>query len=127
MLSFMSSLTHDRRSATRHSLKIPLRYRIGRRSGLEHFSETTNVSELGIAFTTDQELSVGVIVDLWLEMPRQINGTAVCQWLCTGHVVRIDAGEPSSRRIGVQFDCYEVLRPAQQPAVIETVQAGGGT
>jgi hypothetical protein len=116
MLSLMSSLTRDRRSAHRHNLKIPVRYRVGLRSGSEHVSESANLSELGISFTTDQELSVGAIVELWLEMPEEINGASLSRWLCTGHVVRIDVNEPSSgrRRIGVQFDCHEVLNPAQK-------------
>jgi hypothetical protein len=128
MFNFMSRLTHDRRSAHRHKLKIPVRYRIGRRSGLEHLSESTNVSQLGISFTTDQELNVGAIVDLWVEMPTEINGTSVSRWLCTGHVVRIEAGEPSTtlRCISVQFDCYEALpsppRPIHDPVEVGNVQ-----
>jgi PilZ domain len=116
MLSLISTLTRDRRSAHRHNLKIPLRYRVGRHSSSQHVSESANVSALGISFTSDQELRVGSIVDLWIEMPTEINGTSVSHWLCTGHVVRVGACEPSSplRMISVQFDCYEVLDPAHK-------------
>jgi hypothetical protein len=106
---------HDRRLSYRHDLKIPLRYRIRRRSASEHLSESSNVSESGISFVTDQELSAGAIIDLWVEMPEKINGEMPSMWLCTGHVVRIDPNEPSSsfRSIGVQFDCYEIVRSTQ--------------
>jgi hypothetical protein len=126
MLNFMSRLTHDRRSAHRHKLKIPLRYRIGRHSGVEHLSESTDVSQLGISFATDQELTLGAIVDLWVEMPTEIDGTSVSHWLCTGHVVRIDTNEPSTglRSIGVQFDCYEVL-PSRPTPVHAAPEVGG--
>jgi PilZ domain len=115
MLSLISTLTRDRRSAHRHTLKIPLRYRIGRHSSSQHVSESANVSALGISFTSDQELKVGSIVDLWIEMPTE-TVHSVSHWLCTGHIVRVGASEPSSplRMISVQFDCYEVLDPAHQ-------------
>jgi hypothetical protein len=116
-MSLTSNLTRDRRAAYRHNLEIPLRYRIRRRSATEYVSQSTNVSDLGIAFTTDQDLSIGVIVDLWVEMPKGINGASGSDWLCTGHVVRIERNEVSHlRRISVQFDCYEVLRPAEKRA-----------
>jgi PilZ domain len=123
MRNFMSKLMRDRRAAYRHSLKIPLRYRIRRRSASEHLSESTNVSESGIYFETDQELSVGAIVDLHVEMPTEINGTSVSHWLCTGHVVRVDPSKLSTNLhlIGVQFDCYEVLPSTQK--VLDTIEA----
>lgn len=50
-------------------------------------------------------------------MPAEINGTSVSRWLCTGHIVRIEASEPSStlRCISVQFDCYEALPSTPGP------------
>jgi hypothetical protein len=120
MRNFMPRLTRDRRLAYRHSLKIPLRHCIRRRSESEHLSESMSVSESDIYFATDQELSVGAIIDLWVEMATEMNGMSDSHWLCTGHVVRIDTNDPSSglRKIGLQFDCYEALPPTQK--VIDT-------
>jgi hypothetical protein len=116
-MSLTSNLTRDRRAAYRHNLELPLRYRIRRGSATEYVSRSTNVSDFGIAFITDQDLSIGAIVDLWVEMPKEINDASGSNWLCTGHVVRIERSEVSHlREISVQFDCYEVLRLAEKRA-----------
>lgn len=111
MRNLLSGRAGDRRSAHRLSLKIPVRYRIGPTDASEHLSASEDVSERGIFFQTDQQASVGTVVELLVEMPRQINGSSACPWICRGHVVRIDPinRTSNSRGVGVEFDCYEVL------------------
>jgi len=75
--------------------------------------ESTNLSQRGVFFAAELELSKAAALDLLVEMPEQITGVPTAQWLCTGHVVRVvpmDA-PPGQRGVGVQFDFYEVSRP----------------
>jgi PilZ domain len=111
MRPVVSNITDDRRMAYRQRSKIPIRYRVRRTSASEHISAAENVSELGIFFRTDQELSIGASVELLVDMPKAINGTSALQWYCRGRVVRIDSPDPLNglRGIGVQFSCYEIL------------------
>jgi Tfp pilus assembly protein PilZ len=76
-------------------------------------AESKNLSQRGVFFATDLELSKGAALDLLVEMPEQITGVPAAQWLCTGHVVRVVPGESTQeeRGVGVQFDFYEVSRP----------------
>lgn len=111
MRPVVTSITDDRRMAYRQRSKIPLRYRVRRTSASEHISAAENVSQLGIFFRTDQELSIGTPFELLVEMPKAINGRSTSQWYCRGRVVRIDPPDPLNglRGIGVQFSCYEIL------------------
>jgi hypothetical protein len=63
-----------------------------------------------VFFATNLPLSKGATLDLLVEMPEQITGVPVAQWLCTGHVVRVVPMD-SPRGVGVQFDFYEIPRP----------------
>lgn len=105
----MRHLSGERRSARRYEIKIPLRYRL-RKSSTEYTAESENMSELGIFFLADIDLRVGAIVDLVVEMPIALSRTPL-QWLYTGHVVRVEHNDSlfSGNRIGIQFDCYEIL------------------
>jgi PilZ domain len=113
MFNFFNSVIGERRSAQRHELRIALRYRV-RHSHAEHSAWAENVSEVGIFFETEEPMRVGTIVHLLLDMPELAAGCERAPWLCTGHVVRLDKrDDPQARtrqRVGVQFDCFEVLR-----------------
>jgi hypothetical protein len=111
MRPVVSSITDDRRMAYRQRSRIPVRYRVRRTSASEHVSAAEDVSQLGIFFRTDQELSVGAQVELLVDMPKAINGTSELRWYCRGRVVRVDPPDPLTglRGVGVQFHCYEIL------------------
>jgi Tfp pilus assembly protein PilZ len=113
MRNLLAGNQGDRRSTNRLSLKIPLRYRIGLTAESEHLSSSEDISERGVFFETDQQASVGSVVELLVEMPKQINGSSVCPWICRGQVVRVDPISRANSRcgVGVKFDCYEVLPP----------------
>jgi len=108
----MSVALADRRITRRHSFKAPLRVRIWKSAIPEQRAESENISEKGIFFATDSPLSVGTTVEILLKMPEEITGEATGEWLCTGHVVRVEPINSSRGRlgIGVQFDCYQILR-----------------
>ena len=106
MLNLFGHLAGDRRSAQRHHLNIPVRYRV-RDSKSEYSSHTENVSEVGLFFETEHLLSIGTVLDLLLDLPNASSGGLASLW-CTGRVVRVcSTGE--KRGMGVEFDCFEVV------------------
>jgi hypothetical protein len=113
MEHFVDKFDHDRRLSQRHNLKTDLRIRMRKSNAGELRVESTNLSQRGVLFATELELSKGAALDLMLEMPEQITGVPAAQWLCTGHVVRVVPMNSSAglRAVGVQFDFYEVSRP----------------
>lgn len=69
MLNLFGRLAGDRRTAHRHYLNLPIRYRI-RNSSSEHSSQSENISEVGVFFETEHSINVGAILDVVLEMPN---------------------------------------------------------
>lgn len=61
---------------------------------------------------TDSLLRVGTTVEILLTMPEEITGERTTDWLCTGHVVRVEPVNSlrSKPGFGGQFDCYQILR-----------------
>jgi Tfp pilus assembly protein PilZ len=113
MERFIDRFEHDRRLSQRHNFKTDLRIRVRRSNATELKAESKNLSQRGVFFATDLELSNGTALDLMVEMPEQITGVPTAQWLCTGHVVRVvpEESKQGQRGVGVQFDFYEVSRP----------------
>jgi hypothetical protein len=103
----------DRRVTRRHSFKAPLLVHIWKSAIPEQRAESKNLSEKGIFFATDSLLHVGTTVEILLKMPEEITGEPTTEWLCTGHVVRVEPHNSSWGKlgVGVQFDCYQILRP----------------
>jgi len=102
----------DRRVARRHYFKAPLRVRIWKSAIPEQSAESENLSEGGIFFATDSLFRRGTTVEILLRMPEEITGEPTTEWLCTGHVVRVNPAHstPVKLGVGVQFDCYQILR-----------------
>jgi hypothetical protein len=109
---FFEKLSSDRRLATRHYLQTPMRIRIRGTINAERRMESENLSQRGVLFSTDLELTKGATLDLLLDMPEAITGVPTAQWLCTGHVVRVEQREApkAARGLAVQFDFYEISR-----------------
>ena len=114
MERFMESVGKDRRLAERHAMKTPLRLRLRRPDGSELKVESENVSRRGVYFKTDAQLKEGTALDLLLEMPEAITGVRAAQWICFGHVVRVEQGKAmnETRGVGVEFDFYVVSHTA---------------
>jgi PilZ domain len=102
----------DRRVTRRYTFEAPLRVRIWKSDIPAQRAESENLSEKGIFFTTDSLLRVGAMVEILLEMPEEITDEPTIEWLCTGHVVRVEPLNSSRGKlgVGVQFDCYQILR-----------------
>lgn len=110
MERFIESLGKDRRLAERHLLRVPLQLRLRRSQQCGQSAESENVSRRGVFFTTDLPKDEGTMLDLLLEMPETISGVRAAQWMCMGHVVRVEQGAAAdgARGVGVEFDFYVV-------------------
>jgi hypothetical protein len=71
-----------------------------------------NISTSGILFTTALPVVVGTVLEVVMRMPEQLTGESASLWLCSGHVVHVqaNANAPRKTRVAVQFDCYEIAR-----------------
>lgn len=107
---FVDRFVRDRRLADRHILNAPLRVRIRGAATPEQNVDSENLSTRGILFATNSPFKVGTMVDLLLKMPQEITGVPAMEWLCTGHVVRVEpiSSPRGATGVGVQFDCYQV-------------------
>jgi hypothetical protein len=102
----------DRRSALRFRLAIPLFVREWKTMAPEKKVESVNVSEGGVYFETDTPPREGAVLQIRLEMPKEITGDATAEWRCTGKVVSVRPTFPpgGSLGVGVRFDYYEIIR-----------------
>jgi hypothetical protein len=102
----------ERRISRRLQFKTALRVRVWKTGSAERRTESQNLSEGGTFFATDGPLAIGCAVEILLKMPQEITGKLTTEWRCTGHVVRLEPVETpwGNLGVGVQFDCYEILR-----------------
>ena len=102
----------DRRLAQRFILTIPLYIRAWNSQAAEQRVESVNISECGAYFETDKPPCEGAMMQIRLEMPKEITGHPTAEWRCTGKVTRIQPASPPSTLLGVsvRFDYYEVSR-----------------
>lgn len=107
--------SRDRRFAQRHDIKTALRVRVWKSGLPEERAESQNLSQRGIFFLTNSRLAEGEVVEILLKMPEEISGEPTNEWLCTGHVVRVEpAALPRDKfGVGVHFYCYEASRVDQ--------------
>jgi PilZ domain len=108
-------ILRDRRIEQRHKVKTTLRVRVWKSGQPEKRGQSVNLSQRGIFFVTDSVLGKDDIVEILLQMPKEITGEPTTEWRCTGHVVRVEpVVSPKGRvGVGVQFYCYDVSRPEQ--------------
>ena len=113
----MDIASFDRRVSPRHNCKLPLRVRIWKSTTPEQRTESENLSERGVYFPTNSPLRVGTVVQVLFRMPEEITGEQTNEWLCSGHVVRMEPSDSPRGKlgVGVQFDCYEISRWTEGP------------
>jgi hypothetical protein len=114
MMDLLERFAGDRRLAPRHRIQTRLRVRVPGSTDPERRAESENLSRGGVFFATDLVLKMGAKVELLLKMPQEITGVEASEWLCTGHVVRVEPvrSPRGELGVGVQFDCYEVSQSA---------------
>lgn len=108
----MKTAASDRRVSFRHSLRIPICIRRWKTAIPEERGESENLSGGGILFATDSAMPLGTVLEVFLNMPEAVSGEPTGEWLCSGHVVRVEPIESPRGKLGVsvQFDLYEVSR-----------------
>jgi len=103
--------TFDRRIARRFIMKVPLRFKpLKTSSPSEKPAESMNISTRGVYFATDFPVREGLLVEMLLEMPKEIVGNQTAEWKYTGRVAHIEPFESPAGRsgVGVQFLYYEL-------------------
>ena len=117
----------DRRITLRHNLKTALRIRLWKSSVPEQRSESVNISERGILYATDSPPHIGTVIEVLLKMPEEVTGEPTTEWLCSGHVVRIEPIDSPRGKlgVGVQFDCYQIARRPNPETDVARPSGGG--
>ena len=101
----------ERRTATRLSLRIPLRFRaLSNPTSPEQRAETVNISQRGVFFTTAFPLTKGTPIEMLLRMPSELTGKAPTEVRCTAHVVHVqpDGFGNGKAGVGVEIERYEM-------------------
>jgi hypothetical protein len=98
--------------AQRFSLIIPLYVRVWKSQAPELKVESVNVSECGAYYETNTPPPEGAMMQIRLDMPKEITGDPTVEWRCTGKVTRVQpASYPGALRgVSVRFDYYEVTQ-----------------
>jgi PilZ domain-containing protein len=92
----------DRRRETRIDMQIPLRFRpLGNSIAPEQKAESTNVSPLGLYFTTDFPLTVGSLIVVWMKLPAALTAGEPRDVRCVGRVVHVEPTGRLVRQVGV--------------------------
>jgi len=102
----------ERRIARRFILNVPLQLLpIKASSQVARTVETMNISTRGVYFTTDLPLCQGQLVQVLLQMPKEITGNGVSARRFTGRVAHVDPNGFANGMsgVGVQFLYYGEL------------------
>jgi PilZ domain len=96
--------SHDRRYDPRVNVRMPLRFRIlNSLQATEQIAESENISRRGIYFTTAAPLDVGTALEVYMHMPKELDGATSSDVRCVGHVVHVRADSLLGGRAGVGF------------------------
>ena len=111
--------TIKQRLARRFNLKLPLRFRpLSNPATPEQQGESLNLSQSGVYFATDFPLKVGMPVELFLNMPRELTGLSATEVRCVGQVIHIQGGKPLDTKfgVGVHIERYEPISTSGRQA-----------
>jgi len=109
----------ERRTATRLSLRIPLRFRsLSNSTSPEQRAETVNISQRGVFFTTAFPLTKGTPIEMLLKMPSELTGKAPAEVRCTAHVIHVqpDRSGDGKAGVGVVIERYQTLGAVERRA-----------
>jgi hypothetical protein len=100
----------DRRSVRRLIFKVPLRFRAIKMPSLtEEAVQSMNISAHGVYFVTDLPVCRGQLIQVRLQMPKELIGNAVSERRFTGRVAHVQPNRfaKGMSGVGVQFLYYE--------------------
>jgi hypothetical protein len=93
----------ERRRKRRFAIQLAMEYRTSSsRLFLHGTGKTLDFSSRGIAFTTEDTLPVGRLVEISVEWPAKIDGHCALRFLAFGRVVRSD-----NHRVAVEIHTHE--------------------
>jgi hypothetical protein len=104
----------DRRTATRYDLSLPIIVRapidkdVASRTG-----KTREISNRGVYFTIDNNLSVGTELKLTMILPAEVTGGIEVFIRATGKVIRVDKRSGNCDQevnVAAVFEMYEIVR-----------------
>ena len=82
--------TRERRNDMRVNIRVPFRFRVLTIPGSpEQAAESENISQRGILFATTFPLLVGTLLEVSLEMPRELAGQTSSDVKCVARVVHV--------------------------------------
>src|SRR5229473_7939302 len=99
----------ERRAARRFIINVPLQLQPTKTPSLAaRATKAMNISTRGVYFTTDLPLCQGQLVQVLLQMPKEITGNVVNARRFTGRVAHVDPNgfADGISGVGVQFLYY---------------------
>ncbi len=105
---------NDRRTVKRYDLSLPVivRARVDKEP-VSRTGETQNISNRGVYFTIDSNLSVEAELDITMILPADVTADTEVFIRAAGKVIRVDkrsenVGEKVN--VAVMFEIYEIVR-----------------
>jgi hypothetical protein len=104
----------DRRTARRYDLSLPVVIHVLlQKEAVPRTGKTRDISNRGLYFTIDTDLSAGAELDLQMTLPAEPMGGTEVFVRVTGKVVRVDKRSGNGdQKVGVAaaFERYEIVR-----------------
>jgi hypothetical protein len=95
----------DRRSADRFPIEREVRFKVvNKKSSLEEGTgKTLNMSSKGVLFSTDHPLSPGMILELSISWPAQLDNKCPLKLVARGRVARIEGTSAALEILQYEF------------------------
>jgi hypothetical protein len=104
----------DRRAARRYDLSLPVIVRVLiDKEAASRTGKTREISNRGVYFTIDNDLSAGAELDLTMIFPAEVTGSTEVFIRATGKVIRVDkrSGECDPKvDVAAVFEMNEIVR-----------------
>ena len=103
----------DRRTARRYDLSLPVIIRAPiDKVEVSRSGQTRDISNRGVYFTIDNNLTAGAELDITMILPPEVTGDAEVFIKATGKIIRVDQRSENVGQIDVAaaFEIYEIVR-----------------
>ena len=104
----------DRRTARRYDLSLPISVRVPiEKRAVSRTGKTRDISNRGVYFTIDNNLSAGAELDLTMILPPEVTGSTEVFIRATGKVIRVDKRSGNGDQkvdVAAVFEMYEIVR-----------------
>jgi hypothetical protein len=102
----------ERRNEQRLNVSEPVRLRpVTDPVSSEQLAETLNMSEHGLCVATTVPLKVGMQVELFLRIPREVSGEKPVEVRCVARVIHVDPATSGGKAgVGMRIERYEPLQ-----------------